>query len=273
MRRRVGPREAYQMAGYDEFEVDIPAVFREQLPTFIDAVSRAALTLANVAALPDSAQGAYVLYYQGRRVYVGKTDAEAGFQTRLKRHFYNIQHRLGLDPADVEFRAVRIMVFHNFDVEAILMQEFERIDGQPLAWNKSGFGSNDPGHRREGQKPADFDIQYPVDISLPLPFVALGPHAVRDLLISLKDQLPYLLRYETDLLPGHTDRYVGYRVGHADQRAAVATLPAAGMCLRDIMRAVVAALPAGQWQAIVFPDRVILYKETQTYTYARETIR
>lgn len=130
--------------GYGEFEIDIPAVFKAQLPETLETIPAAILTLENVEALPEKVQGGYILMLDGARVYVGKTDADAGFRSRLRRHWNNIQHRIGLDPTKVSFKAVRIMVFHNFDVEDILIKRFAEIDGKPLTWNSSGFGSNDP---------------------------------------------------------------------------------------------------------------------------------
>lgn len=258
--------------GYGEFEIDIPAVFKGQLPEILEKIPAATLTLENVAKLPEKAQGGYVLMMDGQRVYVGKTDAAAGFQSRLRRHWRNIQHRLGLDPATVTFKAVRIMVFHNFDVEDILIKRFGEIDGKPLTWNNSGFGSNDPGHRREWQEPAAFDVQYPVDIDKPIK-VGAGERSVLELMFQIKGELPYLLRYGTDPAPTASDphRMAHFTKGHADQRETKIFLPSVMMTVRQIMTATIAALPEG-WLCTVFPDRVILYKEPTSYRYARCTI-
>lgn len=258
--------------GYGEFEVDIPTVFKQQLPEVLAEIPEAPLTLENVIALPEKAQGGYVLMMDGERVYVGKTDAAAGFQTRLRRHWNNIHHRIGLDPERVTFKAVRIMVFHNFDVEDILIKRYAEIDGRPLIWNNSGFGSNDPGHRREGQEPAAFDIQYPVDIDRPIE-VSAGERSVLELLLQLKDDLPYLLRFGTDPAPTRSKphKMAHFKTGHADQRNTRITLPSDVMTMREIMTKMVTALPDG-WLCTVFPDRVILYKEPTTYNYARCTV-
>jgi len=258
--------------GYGEFEIDIPAVFKKQLPEILEQIPDAPLTLRTILALPEKAQGGYVLLMNGERVYVGKTDAAAGFQSRLRRHWDNVQHRIGLDPNLVTFKAVRIMVFHNFDVEDILIRRYAEIDGKPLAWNLSGFGSNDPGHGRERQAPAPFDIQYPIDIDRPLE-VGAGAESVLSLLIRLKDELPYVLRYGTDPSPTtkKPHRMAHYRKGHGDQREAYVTLPKDLMTLREIMIAVIETLPSG-WLCTVFPDRVILYKEPILYPHARFTI-
>lgn len=263
-------------AGYAEFEIDIPAVFRAQLPRLIEETPEAPLTCQNVSKLPE-VQGCYVLYHQGEPVYVGKTDAEAGFQQRLRRHVGNLAHRRGISPADVSFKAVRIMVFHNFDVETILIRHFQRIGKRAGEWNNSGFGSNDPGRRREGQIPARFDVQYPINIDEDLDFLGTdgGPRSVLDLLVEMKQRLPYVFRYETDLRPPGTDpfAFVGYRTGHADQRGATAHLPSGSLTARSALRAILKALPWDAWQATVLPGRLLLYKERQTYGTAVETFR
>ncbi|MEO3432838.1 GIY-YIG nuclease family protein [Inquilinus sp. CAU 1745] len=258
--------------GYGEFEIDIPAVFRRQLPEILEKIPAAPLVLENVTALPEKAQGGYVLMMDGKRVYVGKTDAAAGFQSRLRRHWKNIQHRVGLNPERVTFKAVRIMVFHNFDVEDILIKRFAEIDGKPLIWNNSGFGSNDPGHNREGQEPAAFDMQYPIDIDRPID-IGPGERSILALLLQLKGGLPYLFRYETDLAPtpSKPHKTAHFRTGHANQRDTRITLPKNVMTMREIMTEMINTLPDG-WLCTVFPDRVILYKEPTRYNYARGTI-
>lgn len=259
--------------GYDEFEMDVERVLRDQLPTFFEGIDVAPLTRESVEALPKGAKGAYVLYYRGIPVYAGKTDAKHGFRSRLERHWYTLQHRHGIHIEDIGFKAVRVMVFSNFDVEAILIAELRKQNEEFLGWNDSGFGSNDPGHNREGQQPAEFDEQFPIDIDKPLDVIPVGTQNLKDLLATVKDGLPYLLRYETDIKErrGNKTIYVNYRVGHADQRAVDVTIPASPMTMREFITIVMAAMPG--WQATVFPDRVILYRERTDYTFAKEYIR
>lgn len=266
-----------QIPGYDEFELDVERVLKEQLPAFIDGVTPAPLTRENVLAVPARAKGAYLLLHRGRPVYAGKTDASHGFRNRLERHWSTLQHRVGLDLADMSFKAVRVMVFSNFDVETILIKEMRRRDPQShgLPWNDSGFGSNDPGHNREAQEPAQFDKDWPVDIDRPLDFIQPGTHNVRDLLVKLKEGLPYLLRYETDLIiKGKAKpKPAKHGVGHVDQRESSVEIPPGPITTRSALTAIVAALPASQWQATIFPDRVILYKEPVDYPFNLSIIR
>lgn len=254
--------------GYVEYEIDIEKVLRNELPLVVEAVPIAPLTMDEVMAIPAGAKGAYVLFEDGHPVYAGKTDTTHGFRQRLGRHAETIQHRHNLDPATIGFKAIRILVFSNFDVEAILIKALRKANPAALAWNTSGFGSNDPGHNRETQEPAAFDVARPIDIDRPLGMTS-GTYAPLELLIALKDGLPYLLRFQTDHLPGK--RYPEhYRKGHADQRAADPLVIDEADTMRAILQKTLAILPDG-WRVTVFPDRVILYKEPTTYQYALES--
>ncbi|MFC5343562.1 hypothetical protein ACETK8_10020 [Brevundimonas staleyi] len=255
--------------GYVEYEIDVEKVLRQELPGVVDSAAIAPLTLDAIAALPAKAKGAYVLFEDGHPVYAGKTDTRHGFRSRLAKHHNTIQDRQGLDPARIGFKAVRIMVFSNFDVEAILIKALREKDPTALRWNFSGFGSNDPGHNREAQEPADFDKERPIDIDKlivsPLQGRLVG---VLELLLSLKDQLPYTFRYETDA--GANGRPSHHRLGHADHReAAPIQLPDQPFTVRQAVQWALEVLPSG-WRATIFPDRVILYREATPYPYARE---
>ena len=258
--------------GYNEFELDIESVLRAQIPNFFDQVAAAPLTHEAVLALPEGAKGAYMLLHRGTPVYAGKTDSRHGFHDRLRRHWYTLQYRKNIRIEDMSFKAVRIMVFSNFDVEAILIEEMRKRDGAHLTWNDSGFGSNDPGHNREDQETAEFDDTYPIDIDRPLRVIQAGWRNLHELLVYAKDQLPFLLRYETDEKgrKGKKVTYQKYTVGHAEQRAAEVDIPTDAPTMRELMTIIVKALPG--WRVTVFPGRVILYRDQEDYTFATEYI-
>jgi len=249
--------------GYAEFELDIPEVMRTELPKYFEALAAEPLVEANIAKIPPNAQGAYMLFLNNALVYVGKTDAQAGFRNRLSRHSDNIQHRKNLDPAHVGFKAIRIFVFSNFDLETMLIEEAEKKLGRP-AWNFSGFGSNDPGRNRENQEPAKFDIDYPVDIDRNIDFFEPGTYKLLYAILRLKERLPYLFRYETG---GRN-----YRLGHPEMGVGGVTIPIGKITTRTVIKGIVANLPS-DWQATVLPNRIILYKENITYGQQVERIR
>jgi hypothetical protein len=142
------------------------------------------------------------------------------------------------------------MVFAALDVEALLIRRMkEEIPGS-LAWNNSGFGSNDPGKRRDRQVPADFDAWFPVDVDWSVRDLPGGNVSLRKLLLATKRNLPFLLRYQVP--PDVTLHGV----------------PSSAP-LRDIIALVTGALPSG-WQCTVLHGRVILYGKHETYEYQQE---
>lgn len=250
--------------GYAEFELNIPEVIREKLPDYFDGLSADPLLLENVVRIPLGVQGAYMLFYANDLVYIGKTDAEAGFRSRLTRHFHSIQGRKNLDANLVGFKAVRVLVFSNFDLETILIDEYSKRTKRPV-WNFSGFGSNDPGHKREGQKSALFDVQYPVDIDYVVREMRPGKHDLMQTILALKQQLPYLFRFEIE-------ENENFRKGHEEMRAKTVELPDGVLTARTVLLRILNSLPIG-WQVTVLPNRVIMYREQRDYDQQLEVIR
>ena len=135
-----------------------------------------------------------------------------------------------------------------------------------VAWNGSGFGSNDPGRQREttNMKPDGFDASHPISIDLPLEQpLEPGSKPVVDALNHLKTSLPYTLRYETlRNKQGKAQR----GKAHVDLLEASITAPSTPQTTRALMRLIVDALGL-MWQATVFPSHVILYKEEFEYKF------
>lgn len=149
--------------GFREFEFDLPEALLSRLIVEFDQMESAPLCSDTVIKLPEE-QGVYQLFYEGKLVYIGKTDAEQGLRQRLDRHSWTIQHRNNLDEALVAFRALRVFVFTAIDLESQLLKHYGLK--AKVAWNNSGFGSNDPGRERDTTrlKPGGFDESYPVDL-------------------------------------------------------------------------------------------------------------
>lgn len=241
------------------FELDLMKAVLGQLVPRLELLDDAPLVPENARQLPD-AQGVYLLCHAGMVKYVGKTDAKAGLRSRLVRHVYKFQHRKGIAPADVSFKAAQILVLTAMDIETELMTKF---GGE---WNGSGFGANDPGRERETtNKPAEgFDAQFPINIDIPGQYVPAGRIVVADLLWQLKDALPYTLRYET---LGRSGQAYKTRP-HDDYRQASVDVPSDPISVRELLRLVVSSLPDG-WKATEFASHVILYKEVRSYVHGR----
>lgn len=243
--------------GFIAFELDLMAAVMNQLVPSLENMQHATLSLEAARALPD-AQGVYLLIYEGQVRYVGKTDAEAGLRTRLVRHTKKFEHRNNIVPNDIAFKAAQILVLTAMDVESRLIKHF-RAD-----WNGSGFGSNDPGRERETtNKPEQgFDARFPINIDIDGSFLPAGEHTVLQALIRLKETLPYTLRYQ---VAGKGSQ--AYRTKpHPDYQTATLNVPSDSHTVRQLMRLIVDALPAG-WQATEFVSHVILYKEQRDYLH------
>ncbi len=247
------------VAGFIAFELDLMGAVLNQLVPQLDAMTGEPLTSAATAFLPD-AQGVYLLIHQKKVHYVGKTDAEAGLRTRLTRHVAKFEQRDNIGPADVEFKAAQILVLTAMDIETQLISHY-RAD-----WNGSGFGSNDPGREREttAKPPQGFDARFPINIDRAVEILTPGATTVHRALMEMKVALPFTLRYELE--PGAKGSQAFRTRPHADLPASSVTIPAGPMTIRQAVKLLVAALPAG-WQATYFVSHLILYKEARSYVH------
>lgn len=234
--------------GFRSFEFDLPSALLDQLVEIFDGMEQGPL-IPEVASLVPNAQGVYQLFHNGRLVYIGKTDGQAGLRQRLSRHAWTIQSRQNLDVSEMSFKAIEVLVFSAMDLETALIARYRRRKCSP-AWNGSGFGSNDPGRRRDTTALRDdgFDANYPIDVDLPFDFPPIDePMSALDALARLASRVPYTLRHERSAraleeLQATSPVLVGYKTP------------------REIISVIVSALPPG-WQATRLSGRVILYRE------------
>lgn len=238
--------------GYTEFELDLPKALLRELTTVLESLAPAPLTAEAAAALPKH-QGVYQLLLMGddgpEVIYIGKTDAASGLRERLQKHHKKIQHRHGLDPERVLFRAVRVFVFTAVDLEALLIGAEKRR--AKALWNGSGFGAKDPGKERDTTryKPEHFDTWYPIDIDRPLGDGFPTEGAAATLIQTLKRQLPYVFRVQG------SDQGSG---PHRDLLERAVTLRGP-LTARAVLGQILDQLPAG-WHATKLPSHVIMYK-------------
>jgi len=233
--------------GYGEFEFDLPEALLRDLVAKLDGLAAAPLAPESVKAIANE-QGVYQLFLGGDLVYIGKTDGDAGLNQRLTRHAQKVMHRRNLDPARVSFKALRVFVFTAVDLESYLIRHYGGVRSVP--WSGSGFGSNDPGRRRDTSevKSEHFDALYPVDIDYPFKEKFTVRGSAHDALRTLRRSLPYTFRFGID---ADLDKEVTV-VGSSTTRDTIVTI--------------VRQLPPG-WQATALPGYVILYKEAALYTH------
>jgi hypothetical protein len=183
------------IAGFSEFEFDLPDALLASLIVAFDNMNSAPLDLEHVGELPE-AQGVYQLYLDDEIVYIGKTDAKSGLLKRLSRHACKIQHRQNLTVAQVTFKAIRVFVFTAVDLESQLIRHYRGVS--PVSWNNSGFGSNDPGRNRDktAALPNTFDVRYPINLDQEVLLPRSGEVTIQGALEMLRSSLPYTLRWD-----------------------------------------------------------------------------
>ena len=241
--------EPTRSPGFRSLEFDLPRALLEQVAATFESMEEGALLPVVTASVPN-AQGVYQLFHRGRLVYIGKTDAQAGLRQRLSRHAWTIQSRHNLAVEEMSFKAVEVLVFSAMDLETALIAHYRSVQRTP-AWNGSGFGSNDPGRKRDGTalREDGFDATYPIniDLSLDVALPAAGATAL-SILDRVIFAVPYTLRYEKA------------QTATAALRAAQVVGVAPPTTVRAVIRAVCEALQPG-WQGTRLPGRVILYRE------------
>lgn len=248
-------------ANFKEFEFDLPAALLRDLIGLLDGMPTAPLNATNAAAIPEE-QGLYQLFFNGQLVYVGKTDAEAGLRARLVRHAKKIEHRHGLDPAAVSFKAVRIFVFTAVDLETQLIKHYKSKRMTPK-WNSSGFGSNDPGRERDTTKlkSGHFDILYNIDIDRDcVSFEETEEMSVAALFEAIRSVVPYVVRSERTAPKS--------KQPHPDLEVALVTVPSGTHTVRSLLLLAQVAL-GSEWLVTLLPGYIIAYKEAAKYIHAR----
>ena len=88
--------------------------------------------------------------------------------------------------------------------------------------------------------------------------MAAGEWNIRQLLIQIKTELPFDLRFEVT-------NSKKYRQGHPDYNDLNVTVPEGGMPVNGLLSLVTQQLPG--WQSTRFPSHMILYKESRDYKH------
>lgn len=247
------------MEYFKDLEFDLPSALLAQLVDLFGCMKPGPLNEEAVLSVPEG-QGVYQLLFNGELVYVGKTDAKDGLRQRLLRHAKKICFRRNLHQSQVTFKAIRVYVFTPMDLEDLLIKHYRECK-IPLAWNLSGFGSNDPGRKRDHSeiKAIHFDSMYPIDLDCEASISpAEGGSSVAEVLMRLKEQLAYTIRFQ--------NKGGKSREPHSDLKQAMVQLHSARHSVLSILRQVKKAL-GEEWQITALPGYVIIYRERATYSH------
>ena len=245
---------------HERFELDIVAALGEQLESSLGRLLPVALSEGHLDKIQPE-QGVYVLYKDNVLVYVGKA---SNLRARLDEHRRKILGRRRIEISQVLFCAM--YVHPNWTAlapETSLIRHYQRKG--LCEWNGNGFGPHDPGRNREltDKDPEGFDSQFPIREDIPVPEVAAGSYTALDLLVRLKENLPFLLRYEVEALG---DKRGHFKKGHAAYRDVLIEVPCDAMPASELLKLIADAI---DWQATVFPSHMILYNEQRTYAHGR----
>lgn len=245
------------MTFHARFELNIVDALSSQLLEALGTLVPATLDQVHIDQV-EVDQGVYTLYHQSMLVYVGKASK---LRERLKDHYQKVGGRHNIQLSDMAFKC--LYVHKNWTTiapENSLIRYYKAQNNGFCAWNGNGFGPHDPGRNREiTNKATDgFDAQYPIVDTMACTWVTPGAWNIRELLISLKENFPFLLRYETE---------THYRTGHPGYNHATVNIPLPGMSARDILSLIARTLP--NWQATVFPSHMILYQENFNYVFGQ----
>nr|MDT0664264.1 hypothetical protein [Micromonospora sp. DSM 115978] len=217
---------------FAEFKLSITKALADQLAEALDPLVPSPLTAENLDRLEDR-PGVYVLFLDGRRVYVGKT--AKGLPGRLGQHLRKISGRVGLSLHRMSF----ICVYVDKDMDSVapermLIAKYVPLGGVP--WNNNGFGNKDPGRKRDHSlvKINHFDAEYPIDLNTSVTPPS-GTQSVSAALAMLKKASPFNLRYDT------SDR------GKVITAMSEITISSTVTKFREVIEATLSVLPVG-WQ-------------------------
>lgn len=198
-----------------------------------------------------SQQGVYVIHYEGLPKYVGKAN---NVNDRLGQHLTKLSGRKGIIVSSIGYKTLLLdKSMSTAANEDILISMFKKEHAG--MWNGAGFGPKDPGKERDTTKPGPFDKTYPIldEYLVDLKTGSQGEMKLKDLVSTMKVQLPYVFRYE---IP-------------AEELERTITLPNEDRRARALLQAVVSFLGEG-WKGAVISYGMVLYKTSKHYPHGEE---
>jgi hypothetical protein len=255
--------------GFATFELSFEQALTRQLAPFFHHLPALELAPGNIKSeVPPAARGAYYLLLKDEVVYIGKSDAKTGLQTRLLRHYKTLRRRKNIDWREMKFKAVKVASLAALDTESLLLHAHKLVDkaqggrGKAAKWNNSGFGSNDTGAERDTQKVSFFDWNFPLDLDAHIEVdsddnpVPSGTLTLDKYLDWLHLTLQLTFRRQEAAIPA-ASRLSTVSVDAADM--------VASMRFRDLLRKVHENLPLG-WTLVILRGKLLLnFGPSRTY--------
>ncbi len=246
------------------FEFDITTPLFEQISRAFDTLSPVDLSAENLATVLER-PGVYGLHHGRELVYVGKANNDA--RGRLRKYQRQLQGRIGITPAEVQFRCLHLA--HTWDP---FQPEAHMISRHKPSWNYTGFGPNDPGRERDrtNLKDTHWHVRFPLDPDYVCADVVSGQYDVLELLRAVAKSAPYWVRFQGNREGRNDKGRAEYEAAHKDFGAArVVTVPADNMTARELLLLAIKAFPnPSSWQLTQLPSHLLLYREIAA-TYPR----
>lgn len=244
--------------GAVEFEFDLATPLFEQIRVAFESVEPVPLDEEHLARI-ENRPGLYGLYLDDQIVYVGKADESVG--TRLRKHRRTIAGRRNISTSRVKFKCVYLAItWDPFKPESALMEHYGTT--REWGWNSKGFGSNDPGRRRDHTvlRENHWHRRYPLNPDWPCESVEAGTYNALDLLQRIAADVPFWFRFQGNQVSGSgRQREEAEEARWAYERTTV-EVPRTGMTARELLY-IVASNLGEAWQATITPSHMLLYKE------------
>ncbi|WP_313704633.1 Eco29kI family restriction endonuclease [Massilia sp.] len=199
----------------------------------------------------QSAQGVYLLIYDGQPRYIGKAN---NVKDRLSQHLTKLSGRRHIDLEALTYKVLLLdKSMSTAANEDILIGLFKQQ--YTAMWNGAGFGPKDPGKERDTTKPGKFDRQHPIIDDYPVSICPDedGSLPLGQVLASMKSQLPYVFRYEVP----------------SDELIKKISVAEVTHVARDLLQAVVSHLGTG-WRGAIISYGMVLYQTNKNYPHGIE---
>jgi hypothetical protein len=241
----------------DLYVFDFLRTVSEQLKNKLETLSASLVDDAALSRLHEfqaevrSAQGVYMLIYDGQPRYIGKAN---NVKDRLAQHLTKLRGRRHIDLDKLAYKV--LILDHSMSTAAnedILIGLFKAQYSD--MWNGAGFGPKDPGKERDTTKPGKFDQQHPIidDYPVAIDLDLEGGIQLGSLLARMKLQLPYVFRYDVP----------------ASVQQSTIHLQSVNHVAHDLLQAIVTHLGDG-WRGAVISYGMVLYKTGKSYPYGIE---